>query len=137
MQILLIGRESLDKEHLNQVLTAAGHEMTFIQDLAPGLEHHLNQTYDLILLDAIPPSLAGISIARRLRTAHVSLPILMFSSQDRAEDRILGLNSGADDYLTLPVHTCELLFRVRSLTRRAQSTAPESCPPVPPDPTAL
>lgn len=128
MRILLMGQESLAKERLNQILSSAGYETDSTHALIPGQEPSLNESYDLILLDAIPPSLEGISVLRQLRTAHVSLPILMFSIRDRAEDRILGLNNGADDYLTLPVHAWELLFRIRSLTRRAHGTAKEAPP---------
>ena len=83
-----------------------------------GLDNALSGIYDLMLLDVMLPKLDGLEVARRLRSAHVSTPILMLTARDEISDKVKGLDCGADDYMTKPFDTSELLARVRALTRR-------------------
>jgi len=80
--------------------------------------------YDLILLDWLLPGKAGIELCRDLRARGLSIPILMLTAKDAIADRIAGLNTGADDYLTKPFAFAELLARIRALLRRAETTRP-------------
>ncbi len=74
--------------------------------------------YDLIILDIMLPDIDGISICKRLRDAGISVPILMLTAKNRVQDKVLGLDSGADDYLTKPFAFEEFLARVRALLRK-------------------
>lgn len=83
-------------------------------------------SYDLIVLDIMMPKKDGLQVCRELRSAGVNTPILMLTAKDTVEDRVRGLDSGADDYLVKPFAFSELLARVRALLRRgAQSRSPE------------
>ena len=79
--------------------------------------------YDLIILDVMLPTLDGISICRRLRSQGKSVPIILLTAKDTIEDRVTGLDMGADDYLTKPFAFPELLARIRSLLRRGSGQA--------------
>ena len=87
-------------------------------DGADGLDYALTGQYDAIVLDVMLPKVDGFEVARRLRCAHVSTPILMLTARDEIPDKIAGLDHGADDYMTKPFDIGELLARVRALTRR-------------------
>ena len=89
-----------------------------VYDGADGLDYGLSAQYDAIILDVMLPKLDGFEVARRLRAAHVSTPILMLTARDEVPDKISGLDCGADDYMTKPFDSGELLARVRALTRR-------------------
>ena len=80
--------------------------------------------YDVIVLDVMLPGMTGFEVCKRLRTAGVWSPVLMLTARDAVEDRIAGLDSGADDYLTKPFSFAELLARLRALTRRGPVGAP-------------
>ena len=82
------------------------------------MDYALSGQYDLVLLDVMLPKLDGFEVARRLRSAHISTPILMLTARDETGDKIAGLDCGADDYMTKPFDSGELLARVRALTRR-------------------
>ncbi len=88
-----------------------------------GLEAALSNTFDLIILDVVLPELDGFSICRELRHRAIIAPILMLSARGVIEDRVRGLDSGADDYLTKPFEFAELSARVRALLRRQKGTA--------------
>ena len=87
-------------------------------DGADGLDYALTGQYGAIVLDVMRPKVGGFEVARRLRCAHVSTPILMLTARDEIPDKIAGLDHGADDYMTKPFDIGELLARVRALTRR-------------------
>jgi two-component system OmpR family response regulator len=80
--------------------------------------------YDVIMLDVMLPDLDGFSVCRELRTSGVWTPILMLTARERVEDRVAGLDAGADDYLTKPFSFAELLARLRALARRGQVERP-------------
>ena len=83
-----------------------------------GFDMASTETYDLIILDIMLPEMNGIEICRELRKNHIHFPILMLTAKGQTEDKVNGLDAGADDYMTKPFSFDELLARVRALTRR-------------------
>ncbi len=88
------------------------------------LEQAEINSYDLIILDVMLPGLSGFEVCRRLREAGLKIPVLMLTARDAVEDRIAGLDHGADDYLTKPFEFLELLARMRALLRRPAELKP-------------
>ncbi|NLI10408.1 MAG: response regulator transcription factor, partial [Elusimicrobia bacterium] len=89
-----------------------------------GLDMALENNYDLIILDLMLPGMDGISLCRELRKNNFKNPILMLTAKDRVEDKVKGLDSGANDYLTKPFAFEELLARIRALSRKDNSAQP-------------
>lgn len=104
------------KLHLHDI----GYEVHVAQDGATGCKHALAKTYDLIILDLMLPGMEGLDICRTLRTKPNYTPILMLTAKSTELDRVLGLEVGADDYLTKPFSIRELLARVKALFRRVE-----------------
>lgn len=123
MRLLIVEDEVKTGNYLQQGLTEAG----FIVDLArTGLDgHHLALTgsYDVIILDVMLPDVDGWRIMQALRDAKSSTPVLFLTARDSVEDRVKGLELGADDYLVKPFAFSELLARVRTLLRRGSTPA--------------
>ena len=121
MKLLVVEDESKTADYLRQGLMEAG----FVVDLArTGLDgHHLamTETYDLIVLDVMLPDVDGWRIMRSLREAGKQTPVLFLTARDSVEDRVKGLELGADDYLVKPFAFAELLARVRTLMRRGST----------------
>jgi len=126
MKILIVEDEVKIGDYLKQGLTEAG----FVVDLARnGLDgHHLAMTaaYDLIILDVMLPDVDGWRILQSLREAGRSVPVLFLTARDSVEDRVKGLELGADDYLVKPFAFAELLARVRTLLRRGSTNTTET-----------
>ncbi len=122
MKLLIVEDEVKTGDYIRQGLTEAG----FVADLARnGLDgYHLasTQTYDLILLDVMLPDVDGWKIVSSLRGAGNATPVLFLTAKGSVEDRVKGLELGADDYLVKPFSFSELLARVRSLLRRASGS---------------
>jgi DNA-binding response OmpR family regulator len=118
MRILLIEDNELQRESLKSGLASTGYVIDACADGEDGLWHALNNDYDLIILDIMVPKVSGLEILRRLRAADKVMPVLMLTARDGVEDRVEGLDLGADDYLTKPFAFAELLARVRALIRR-------------------
>lgn len=118
MQILIVEDEPHLAEALGQIMAEQKYLVDVVYDGADGLDYALTGQYDVILLDVMLPKLDGFEVSRRLRAAHVSTPILMLTARDEVGDKISGLDCGADDYMTKPFDSGELLARVRALTRR-------------------
>ena len=118
MRILIIEDERHLAEALGQIMTEQKYQVDLVFDGADGLDYALCGQYDAILLDVMLPKLNGFEVARRLREEKVSSPILMLTARDEVGDKISGLDCGADDYMTKPFDSGELLARVRALTRR-------------------
>ena len=118
MQILVVEDEQKVAAFLRQALSEAGYAVSVVHDGAAGL--HLAQVsdFDLIVLDRLLPQINGLEFCRTLRGLNSETPILMVTARDSLEDKVLGLDSGADDYLTKPFSLDELLARVRALLRR-------------------
>jgi DNA-binding response OmpR family regulator len=101
-------------------LRDAGHEVSVAHEGKTGLELALSTQFDLIILDLLLPGVDGIEICRRVRAASVDTSILMLTSRSSELDRVIGLEIGADDYLTKPFSIPELLARVKALFRREE-----------------
>ncbi|MFV0283415.1 MAG: heavy metal response regulator transcription factor [Castellaniella sp.] len=123
MKLLVVEDEVKTGDYVRQGLTEAG----FVVDLArTGLDgHHLALTgaYDLIILDVMLPDVDGWRIVQALRYEKSSTPVLFLTARDNVEDRVKGLELGADDYLVKPFAFSELLARVRTLLRRGAASA--------------
>ena len=118
MRILIVEDELRLAEALGQIMAEQRYQADVVFDGADGLDYALTGQYDAIVLDVMLPKVDGFEVARRLRCAHVSTPILMLTARSGLEDRITGLNAGADYYLTKPFDTRELLACVNALLRR-------------------
>lgn len=118
MKILIIE----DEQHLSDALKQLLEKENFITDVCNdgeiGLDYALTDVYDLILLDIMLPKMDGLSLLKELREANVNTKVLLLTARDQIEDRVKGLNLGADDYLTKPFAFEELLARVKALLRR-------------------
>jgi DNA-binding response OmpR family regulator len=119
MRILLVE----DDAHLNQTLKKSlveeGYAVDVEYDGMEGERYAESTPYDAIILDLLLPRKDGIAVCRALRQHHITIPIIMLTARDTIEDRVLGLDSGADDYLVKPFALHELLARLRALFRRA------------------
>jgi len=124
MKILVIEDEPKTGRYLRRGMCEAG----FIADLAPdgrdGLQMALTEGYDLIVLDVMLPGIDGWEVLRGIRRAGNSVPVLFLTARDDVEDRVKGLELGADDYLVKPFAFSELLARVRTLLRRGKVGPP-------------
>ena len=120
---ILVIEDDADIARLLQInLIDAGYEVVHVADGPRGLQQALTDRHDLLILDLTLPGLNGMEICRRLRAADSALPILMLTARTDETDKVLGLELGADDYLTKPFSIRELLARVRSILRRVQMT---------------
>ncbi len=117
MKILIIEDEALLAESLKTLLELRGFEVEVVSDGESGAEYAETGIYDL-LLDVMMPRLDGYSLARRVRARRVTTPILMLTARADVQDRIEGLNAGADYYLTKPFDNRELLACINALLRR-------------------
>lgn len=118
MKILIIEDEALLAESLKTLLELRGFEVEVVSDGKSGAEYAETGIYDLLLLDVMMPQLDGYSLARRVRARRVTTPILMLTARADVQDRIEGLNAGADYYLTKPFDNRELLACINALLRR-------------------
>lgn len=118
MKILIIEDEALLAESLKTLLELRGFEVEVVSDGESGAEYAETGIYDLLLLDVMMPRLDGYSLARRVRARRVTTPILMLTARADVQDRIEGLNAGADYYLTKPFDNRELLACINALLRR-------------------
>ncbi len=118
MHILVVEDERRLAHLLRRVLLEERHIVDVAMDGPTGLERAASDTYDLIVLDLMLPGLDGLEVCRRLRAARVAAPVLMLTARGAVEDRVAGLNAGADDYLVKPFAMEELLARVNALLRR-------------------
>lgn len=117
-RILIVEDEEKLARLIARVLTEEGYAVDTAGDGRSGLSHALTGTFDLLILDWMLPDLSGVQIVRSLRAAEVGVPVLMLTARDQIEDRVEGLDAGADDYLSKPFAFPELLARVRALIRR-------------------
>jgi len=118
MRILIIEDEMGLVDALTAILTKEKYSVDAIYDGLSGYEYALSNIYDAIILDVMLPKLNGFEVLKKLRREKVQTPVLMLTAKSELEDKVLGLDTGADDYLTKPFETAELLARIRALTRR-------------------
>ena len=111
-----------DEKRLAQAIAQIMSEQKYFTDVVytgtDGLFYAQNEQYDAIILDIMLPGMSGIEVAKRLRQEKNSTPILMLTAKDEISDKVEGLDSGADDYMTKPFSPEELLARLRALIRR-------------------
>jgi DNA-binding response OmpR family regulator len=119
---ILVIEDDKDIAHLVEIhLKDTGYKVTLAHDGDVGLDRALSNPYDLIILDLMLPGVDGLEICRRVRAASAYTPMLVLSSRSSELDRVLGLEMGADDYLTKPFSIPELLARVKALLRRMEA----------------
>jgi DNA-binding response OmpR family regulator len=124
---ILIIEDDKDMAHLVEFhLKDTGYEVTLAHDGDVGLDEALSKPYDLIILDLMLPGMDGLEICRRVRAASVYTPVVVLTSRASELDRVLGLEIGADDYLTKPFSIRELLARVKALFRRVEALKSET-----------
>src|SRR5436190_9574883 len=127
-RILIIEDELPMRTALKDCLESEGYRVLTASDGESGLQRALQEKPDLILLDIMMPKLDGFAVCAELRRLSNPVPILMLTAKGQVEDRVHGLDVGADDYLVKPFSTEELLARVRALLRRVrkQNRAPDA-----------
>jgi two-component system OmpR family response regulator/two-component system copper resistance phosphate regulon response regulator CusR len=118
MRILIVEDEVRLARQIASALTEAGHDPVVIHDGEVALEKAAGESFDLIVLDVGLPQMDGFEVLRRLRSRHVTSRVLMLTARGGVNDRVTGLQLGADDYLAKPFAMQELVARVRALGRR-------------------
>ena len=118
MKLLLVEDEKQLSEALQQILIKNKYSVDAVYSGDEGLDYALSDVYDVIILDIMLPKLNGLEILKMIRKRKISTPVILLTAKGSVEDRILGLDSGADDYLPKPFSPDELLARLRALTRR-------------------
>ena len=127
MKILIVEDEHKTGEYLRQGLGEAGFVVDLARDGTDGLHQALQESYDLVILDVMLPGLDGWQVLQGIRKRGLQMPVLFLTARDQIEDRVKGLELGADDYLVKPFSFAELLARVRTILRRGRSgTEPTS-----------
>ena len=118
MRILVIEDDATLGNALREFLTQQGYAVDWLREGSQVVETIVGQHYDLLLLDLNLPDKSGLDVLRELRGASESLPVLILTARDGVDDRVAGLDGGADDYVTKPFELAELAARVRALGRR-------------------
>ena len=118
MKILLVDDETELSDPLSRILLQEGYEVDVANDGAAGMDLALQNQYDLLILDWMLPHKSGLEICRAVRSHSLATPVLFLTAKDTIDDRVDGLDAGADDYLVKPFELRELLARVRALLRR-------------------
>ncbi|MEO1374904.1 MAG: two-component system response regulator RppA [Cyanobacteria bacterium J06635_10] len=119
MVILLVEDDGRQLEPLHAALSAAGHIVDAVEDGDTAQWLISQKEYDLLILDWMLPKISGIQLCHQYRQAGKTAPVLMLTAKDTTNDKVTGLDAGADDYLVKPVDVIELLARVRALGRRS------------------
>ncbi len=119
MKVLLVEDERRLADALAELLMMEKYEVDMVYDGASALTAIETGSYDVIVLDVMLPEVNGFEVVRRVRNRSITTPILMLTARDDVMDKVMGLDCGADDYMTKPFDTTELLARLRALTRRA------------------
>ncbi len=125
MRILVIEDETKVGSFIKRALEEESYAVDLCEDGAQGLDMALSGSYDLIMIDLMLPSLPGLEVLTRLRKEKIQTPVLILTAQSKVDQRVKGLDAGADDYLTKPFAIDELLARVRALLRRGPVESPE------------
>src|ERR1700685_1568266 len=120
MRILVVEDEKRIADFLGRGLQGAGYAVDVAPDGATALQFTHDTDYDLVILDLMLPDMDGLKVLERVRSKRAGPPVLILSARGAVDDRVKGLETGADDYLTKPFAFVELLARVRALLRRGQ-----------------
>ena len=124
MRVLIADDEPEMTAVLEALLRRENYSVDVVYDGQDALDYGLADNYDCLVLDIMMPKKDGIQVLQALRAQNVSTPVLLLTAKGQVEDRIAGLDSGADDYLPKPFHNGEFLARVRAMTRRGQVFTP-------------
>ena len=119
-KILLVEDDPHLAKGLQFNLEREGYEVFLVDNGASALDQLREKDFDLILLDLMLPDLGGLEVARTIRETNIRFPILMLTAKSSKKDREIGLEAGADDYLTKPFHLPELLLRIKGILRRSE-----------------
>jgi len=123
MRILLVEDDRKIAEFISKGLKAAGYAVDHAADGEDGLHLAMTEPYDAAIIDIMLPVRDGLSLIRKMREEKINTPVIILSARDTVDDRVKGLETGADDYLTKPFAFSELLARIQALLRRASGTA--------------
>lgn len=122
MKVLVIEDNESVCSMLEMFFSKEGIVGEYVQDGLKGYERALEETWDVIILDWMLPGMDGITICRKIREAGNNVPIIMLTAKDHEYDQVLGLEMGADDYVTKPFSPLALMARIRAVTRRTQAS---------------
>lgn len=125
MKILIIEDEVRLCEALAEILRKNKYIVDSVHDGEAGLDYGMSGVYDAIILDIMLPKKDGVEVLRQLRANHINTPVIMLTARYLIDDKVGGLDAGADDYLTKPFEADELLARLRAMTRRKGDVLPE------------
>jgi two-component system OmpR family response regulator/two-component system copper resistance phosphate regulon response regulator CusR len=120
MNVLIVEDDPLVGKSLHKGFTEAGHDSTLVRDGERGLEAAASRQYEAVVLDLLLPSLPGLEVLKRLRAGGVRTPVILLTALGSVEERVAGLEAGADDYLVKPFAFAELLARLHAVCRRVQ-----------------
>ncbi len=123
-RILLADDEKDLANAIGEILRYNEYEVDLVYDGTDALSYGLTGNYDCIILDIMMPKMNGLDVLTNLRNHGIRTPVLILSAKGQLEDRLLGLDTGADDYITKPFETAELLARIRAILRRQSDYAP-------------
>jgi len=124
MRIILIEDEKKVSDFIKRGLKEEGYSVDVVYDGEEGYFQATSDEYDVIILDLMLPKMDGIALCKKLRAEKVTTPILMLTAKDSVNDKVTGLDSGANDYLTKPFSFEELLARIRALLRKSETATP-------------
>lgn len=124
MRVLVIEDETKVGSFIKRALEEESYAVDLCEDGAQGLEMALSGSYDLIVIDLMLPSLPGMEILKRIRQDKIATPVIILTAQSQVDQKVKGLDAGADDYLTKPFAIDELLARARALIRRGAAETP-------------
>ncbi len=122
MNLLLAEDEKALNTALTEILKRSGYNVTSIFNGEDALLYLKEYTYDAVILDIMMPKIDGLTVLKTLRADKNSVPVILLTAKSEVEDKIIGLDSGADDYLAKPFEVKELLARIRAITRRKGTT---------------
>lgn len=122
MRILIVEDEASIAKFVRQGLSEAGYAVDMASDGEEGLSYALSAEYDVLILDIMLPRMSGLEVIRELRNQGNKTPTLMLTARDTVDDRVQGLDAGADDYLVKPFEFRELLARIKALTKRTSGS---------------
>ncbi len=125
MKILMVEDEKYMAEAVAQVLKKNHYSVDLAFDGEYGLDCAVSNIYDIIILDIMLPKMDGLQVLKRLRDEKLATPVILLTARGETEDKVRGLDCGADDYLAKPFHTDELLARLRALGRRQTELLPD------------
>jgi DNA-binding response OmpR family regulator len=124
MRVLVIEDETKVGSFIKRALEEESYAVDLCEDGAQGLDLALTGSYDVIVIDLMLPNLPGLEVLRRIRKEKIHTPVLILTAQSKVDQKVKGLDAGADDYLTKPFAIDELLARVRALLRRGAAETP-------------